>query len=310
MIHENFVLVSFLALSLILVSIAFSLKHFFRSAKADKRPAERWKIRFWRRSVTFFILVLIISRLILLLTGPAELSGYSQISGRYLDFFIGTMIFVILWFITVYFAIIEKYLKPELIPQFERKIILAIIILALVDMLVSGYLFASGYINLFEPVPDLIGSFRFNGIEQSVPVLVLIAVSFILTVVFYFLFTVKRTLSFLNQYLLSCLVLLTATTIFLFSGTADVMGWQESLRLKTELLSWRYGFPGQIMALFFGISFFAWLTTIIILFIKRYFVDPSRIRMIILPLIRFGVIALTGYCFLVVFPFLFNHLSH
>ena len=310
MIHENLVLVSFLALSLLFLSVTFSLKYFYHSGRSDKRPAERWKIRFWRRSIASFILVLIGSRLILLLAGPAEISGYNHVSDRYLDFFIGTMIFVILWFIIVYFAIIEKYLKPELIPQFDKKLIQLLILLVLLDLTISGYLFATGYMQLFEPVPDAIGPFRFNGIGQSMPLLVLISLSFILTVIFYFLFTAKRSLSFLNQYLLAYMVLLTAATVFLFSGTADVLGWQESLRLKTELLSWRYGFPGQIIAIFFGISLFAWLATIIILFIKRYFVDPTRIRMIILPLIRFGVIALTGYMLLVIFPFLFNYLSH
>ena len=309
MIHEYFVLASFLSLGLIFLSLSLSLKYFQRIVRPEKPESFRWKIRFWRRVLSFLIILLIISRVLLLFAGPSELLNADNIANRYLDFFILTMIFMIFWVMILYFRKLEKYFKPDMAILFQKKVTLVILILVIIDLFFSGYVFLSGYARLFRPVPDMIHAYQFRSLASFLPFLAFVIASLVITLVFYFLFSTKRSMAFLNQYLSSFMVLMVLAVLFLFSGTAYVMGWQESLLLKTRFMSWRYGYTGMILAIFFAGSFFTWLVTVFILLLKKYFVEPGRIRIIVLPLLRFGLMSLIGFTMMVILPFLFNFWS-
>ena len=125
-------------------------------------------------------------------------------------------------------------------------------------------------------------------------------------ITFYTFFLFKRSLNFLNQYLIAFMILLSSCVIFAITGTSQFLGWYESLDASIKILSFQYGYLGWIYISFFGISIYTIISTLIILFIKNNFLDVSRIRLILLPMLKTGFVSLIAFALMTVTPVILN----
>jgi hypothetical protein len=309
-IHDYFILASFLALAVLLLSSASFIKA-RKAIPAQKKETKesliyRRKARIWRQVSFIFITILLGTRLVIILLAPSELLFNGFISSGYAFFLILTALLCLFWLTILYFRYLQKYFKPEAIEQFQEKLTRLQLGLVLGDMLLVGYYFFSGYSELLKPAAATLNAFKFQSAEPYLYLIIFVLVTMAVLTILYFLFIYMRSLRFLYHYMVVCLFLWLLSMFAAFNGTLVVMGWFESLQLSLMLLSWKYGFIGWIFLLFAGISLFTLFTTVIILIIRQNFLDASRIRLVILPVIKTGFLAITGFALLTILPILFN----
>jgi hypothetical protein len=307
-IHEYSILVIFLSLGIILFAAVSSLK--FRRAVASfvRENSDslrlRRRIRIWNKVIVIFVLLLILSRTALLLTAASDNLRNGYIAQNYILFFIFSAIFLIFWFSFSYLKKLDKYFKPETIDIYHKNLTVYIMVIALVDLFITGFLFVSGYLGIIFPSSDILSAYKYHNPESVVPFLVILAMLMLVLVTLFMLFIFKRSLHFLNQYLITFFLTLAAVIIFAVTTTASIVGWNESLQIRATLLSWQYIYLGWIYILFWGISLFSGVITILVFTIKRNFIDSSRIRFVILPLIKTGFISMLITIILTVWPVL------
>ena len=132
--------------------------------------------------------------------------------------------------------------------------------------------------------------------------IIIVFILLAILIIFYLLFLFKRSLSYLNQYLTVFVILLSSCVVFAITGTSHFLGWSESMDLSTKILSWQYGYLGGIYISFFGISIYSAISSLIILFIKNKFLYVSRIRLILLPILKTGFVSVCAFALLTVTP--------
>jgi hypothetical protein len=102
-------------------------------------------------------------------------------------------------------------------------------------------------------------------------------------------------------------ILFATSLICAFSGSFQFLGWFESIDLNLKILSWQYGYLGWIYLFFLGGGIFTLSTVCIVLYIKNNFLDASRIRLVILPLVKIGFTCIIAFSLLTITP-VFLHL--
>jgi hypothetical protein len=206
----------------------------------------------------------------------------------------------------LYFRYLQRYLQPDFIEKYQEKLALYQIILVFIDMLLSGFYFLKGYTGLFEPSASAISQFSFVNPRDSIYLISIVLVFLAIVIIFHLLFVYMRSLRFLTQYLIFFVILLAVCAFCAFAGSFQFLGWYESLDLNLKLLSWQYGYLGWIYIFFWGTSLFTVSATFIIFISKRSFLDASRIRLVILPLIKTGLVSVLAYALLTIMPVLLN----
>ena len=310
MIHDYFVFLSFLAMGFILVSSAAFLEA--RKVLASSTTEDNESLRFrrrarsWRKIALIFIITLILSRFVLFFLGPSELVTTGFISVDYLRFFLLAAFLSVFWIIALYLTYLQRYLKPELIEKFQNKTTIYQLILVVLDLFITGFYFLAGFTGLFEPGPSGLSSYHYISPENFIYMIIIVFILLAILIVFYMLFLFKRSLSYLNQYLIVFVFLLSSCVVFAITGTSHFLGWSESLNLSIKILSWQYGYLGWIYISFLGISIYSAISTLIILFIKNKFLDVSRIRLILLPMLKTGFVSLIAFALLTVTPVIVN----
>lgn len=308
MIHDYFILLSFLALGFILVSTSSFLKARKGLVSISKENNEslrlRRKSRIWRKVGSVFIFVLLFSRFCLMLIGPSELIVKGFNSPGYITFFLVSIILSVFWIIALYLRYLSRFLNPNVVEIFQNKSAAYQTFLVLFDLLITGIYGLRGYLGLFIPGPSQLSVYQYINPGTFKYMILIILVLFSILLLYYILFIYKRSLSFINQYLAVFLILLATCVIFATTGTSYFVGWYDSIDLNLKILSWKYGYLGWIYILFFGLCLFTVISNIIILANKRYFLDVSRIRLIILPLFKTGFFSLIAFTLLTILPVL------
>jgi hypothetical protein len=309
-IHDYFILLSFLSLGFLIISTSSYLKArtFLASVTRENNESLRFRrrARIWRQITLIFIFALLFTRLATFIVGPSELllKGFS--SQDYIFYFLICAVLSAFWIIALYFRYLQRYLKPELIEKYQEKLAIYQIVLVVVDLLVSGFYFLKGYTGLFEPSASAISQYSFVNPKDSIYLISIVLVFLAVLIIFYLLFVFMRSLRFLTQYLILFVILLSACAICAFAGSLQFLGWYESLELNLKLLSWQYGYLGWIYLFFWGTSIFTVSATLIILITKNSFLDASRIRLVILPLVKTGFVSVLAYALLTIMPVLLN----
>jgi MFS family permease len=305
-IHDYFVFLSFLSLGFILASSASFLeaRRVLASSTAEDNESLRFRrrARSWRKITILFIVTLIFSRFVIIILGPSEIVTTGFFSLDYIRFFLLAAILSILWIIALHLTYLQRYLKPEVIEKFQDKVAIYRLILVVLDLVITGFYFLAGFTGLFEPSPSGLSSYHYVNPENFLYMIVIVFILLAVLILFYILFLFKRSLSFLNQYLIAFMILLSSCVIFAITGTSQFLGWYESLDSSIKILSFQYGYFGWIYISFFGISIYSTISTLIILFIKSNFLDVSRIRLILLPMLKTGFVSLIAFALLTVTP--------
>ena len=306
MIHDYFVFLSFLSLGFILASSASFLeaRRVLASSTAEDNESLRFRrrARSWRKITLLFIVTLIFSRFVIIILGPSEIVTTGFFSLDYIRFFLLAAILSVLWIIALRLTYLQRYLKPEVIEKFQDKIAIYQLILVVPDLLITGFYFLSGFTGLFEPSSSGLSSYHYVNPENYLYMIIIVFILLAVFIVFYTFFIFKRSLNFLNQYLIAFMILLSSCVIFAITGTSQFLGWYESLDSSIKILSFQYGYLGWIYISFFGISIYTIISTLIILFIKNNFLDVSRIRLILLPMLKTGFVSLIAFALMTVTP--------
>jgi hypothetical protein len=295
-------------LGIILFAAASSLKYrravsTFTREDSDSLKLRR-KIRIWSKIIIIFVIVLIIARCLLIFSGSADILRNGYLVNDYILYFLYSAIFLIFWSAFIYLKKLDKYFKPETIENFQKKLTIYLIFVGVTDLIITGVLFISGYIGLLFPSSHILSPYKYHNPENLLPFLIILIILILVLATLYVLFIYKRSLHFLNQYIIAFFLTLAALFIFAVTGTSAIVGWNESLHIRATLLSWHYAYLGWIYILFLGTSIFSVIMTVLVFIIKRNFVDSSRIRYVILPLIKTGFVSILLTSILTIWPVL------
>jgi hypothetical protein len=133
----------------------------------------------------------------------------------------------------------------------------------------------------------------------------LLIITFLLLLAFcalFILFILRRSMIILKQYWLILLILMVMTLLYTLVSSLNHLGWYENTHIRLSLLSWTYFYLGWIFLIFFGISIFCNVASIILYSIIDKFVNQVKFKNQIISYLKMGFLTSLSFTLLSLLP--------
>jgi hypothetical protein len=195
-----------------------------------------------------------------------------------------------------------KQIKHEDQLLYFRKVMFFSVILALVDIGITGFLFLNSYQHFFLPKANNLKVLSHHILQYAPYILTILAILLIILTILYIMFILKRSFKFLNQYWIVMVLLLFILIIYALSISLNQLGWYDSMQLRMKLFSWHYGYFGWISLIFFSTTIFSNISAIAILALKDRLINLNQIKHKMFFFIKLGFASIWALALIIAFP--------
>ena len=249
------------------------------------------KLNIIKNTLSVFIIILLLSKMIVLIFGPDTLLKEYTFSSSELLVLVVNFFYAILWFMIILFLYQSQEIKQEFILDYFKKISYSITLVFFLDFLLEGIVYLT---TISEYMSLSVVTIKEKMIEPYTEFLYLIILIALLTVVlsgFFISFLIKRNIRILRYLELSTMLLLFAIGYLVFFSTGSIVGWNESLVYLLKLFSFEYGYTGFIFLIVLAVTLITNSSVVLLFNMKEFFNHEQQLKNRIVNMIKVGFVA-------------------
>lgn len=292
MIYEFATLLSFLFLILTFIVNTYQISLVKEIKNSEQEfSAYKKKINALSKTISTFIILLLISKLFILLFGPDTILNANSFSNAEILVLFINFFYAVLWLMIIIFQFQSHEIKDEFILDYVQKISYAVALVFFLDFILAGIVYLttiSDYMSLsvVADKQELVQSLP----DMSYIILIILFLTIALTI-FFISFLIKRHIKILRYLELVTLLLLISIGYLVFFGTGPIIGWHESLKYLLILFSYKYGYTGYIFFIILAVTLITNSSVILLFNLKRMFNNEQQIKNKIINMVKVGFVA-------------------
>jgi hypothetical protein len=292
LIYELATLSSFLFLILIFIINTYQIS-LIKELKLSEETVSNSlkKINILKNTLSIFIILLLLSKVILLLFGPDTLLKELSFSSSEILVLVVNFFYAILWVMILLFLYQFQEIKQEFTLDYLKKTSYSIALVFFLDFLLEGIVYLTNISEYMSMSVVTIEKRMTEPYPDSLFLLILIVLLTILLSGFFISFLIKRKIRILRYLELCTLLLLIAIGYLVFFGTGAIIGWNESYVYLLKLFSFTYGYTGFIFLIVLAVTLITNSSVVLLFNMKEFFNHEQQLKNRIINLIKVGFVA-------------------